>query len=222
MSHLGVMVAVSAVLGLLVAGLAIPFVGALGGASKSAAGGLRTSRRSCGPSRWPSAPGCSSSGGKPIATFYDENRGQRAADGVAPIMKQRDHRDRGLPLLRARRARPEGHAAGLRQQPDRRRRHPGWLLDHPADGEDDPAGPGATEAERKAATENTYQRKIQELRHAIAFEQNYSKDWILERYLNLAYFGDGAYGIQAAARHYFAVNAKRARHACRRPRSPGW
>ena len=64
-----------------------------------------------------------------------------------------------------------------------------------------------TEAERKAATENTYQRKIQELRHAIAFEQNYSKDWILERYLNLAYFGDGAYGIQAAARHYFSVNA---------------
>ena len=64
-----------------------------------------------------------------------------------------------------------------------------------------------TEAERKAATENTYQRKIQELRHAIAFEQNYSKDWILERYLNLAYFGDGAYGIQAASRHYFSVNA---------------
>ena len=64
-----------------------------------------------------------------------------------------------------------------------------------------------TEAERKAATENTYQRKIQELRHAIAFEQNYSKDWILERYLNLAYFGDGAYGVQAAARHYYSVNA---------------
>ena len=64
-----------------------------------------------------------------------------------------------------------------------------------------------TAAERKAATENTYQRKILELRHAIAFEQNYSKDWILERYLNLAYFGDGAYGVQAAARHYFSVNA---------------
>jgi membrane peptidoglycan carboxypeptidase len=64
-----------------------------------------------------------------------------------------------------------------------------------------------TEEERKAATENTYQRKIQELRHAIAFEQNYSKDWILERYLNLAYFGDGAYGIQAASRHFFSVNS---------------
>ena len=47
-----------------------------------------------------------------------------------------------------------------------------------------------------------------ELRYAIAFEENYSKDWILERYLNIAYFGDGAYGIQAAARHYFDKNAK--------------
>ena len=38
---------------------------------------------------------------------------------------------------------------------------------------------------------------------AIAFEEEYSKQWILERYLNIAYFGDGAYGIEAAARHYF-------------------
>ena len=51
-------------------------------------------------------------------------------------------------------------------------------------------------------------RKLRELRYAIAFEQNYSKDWILERYLNIAYFGDGAYGVQSAARHYFDKNAK--------------
>ena len=49
---------------------------------------------------------------------------------------------------------------------------------------------------------------MRELRYAIAFEQHYSKDWILERYLNLAYFGDGAYGIQSAAKHYFNKNAK--------------
>ena len=65
-----------------------------------------------------------------------------------------------------------------------------------------------TKAERKAATDDTYARKIRELRYAIAFEQNYSKDWILERYLNIAYFGDGAFGVQAAARHYFDKNAK--------------
>ena len=65
-----------------------------------------------------------------------------------------------------------------------------------------------TKAERKAATDDTYARKIRELRYAIAFEENYSKDWILERYLNIAYFGDGAFGVQAAARHYFDKNAK--------------
>ena len=59
-----------------------------------------------------------------------------------------------------------------------------------------------------AATEDTYARKIQRaaLRRSRS-RRSYSKDWILERYLNIAYFGDGAYGIQAAAHHYFAVNA---------------
>ncbi len=65
-----------------------------------------------------------------------------------------------------------------------------------------------TAKERRAATDDTYARKLQELRYAIAVEQNYDKDWILERYLNIAYFGDGSYGIQAAAKHYFNTNAK--------------
>ncbi len=66
-----------------------------------------------------------------------------------------------------------------------------------------------TDEERAAATDDTYERKIKELRYAIAFEEKYYKDWILERYLNIAYFGDGAYGIQAAARHYFSKPASR-------------
>ena len=50
-----------------------------------------------------------------------------------------------------------------------------------------------------AATAETYQRKLNELRYAIAFEESYDKNWILQRYLNIAYFGDGAYGVEAAA-----------------------
>ena len=61
--------------------------------------------------------------------------------------------------------------------------------------------------EARAATDDTYERKVRELRYAIALEEKRSKDWILERYLNIAYFGDGAYGIQTAARHYFDKNA---------------
>lgn len=61
---------------------------------------------------------------------------------------------------------------------------------------------------RAAATENTMARKIRELRFAIALEKKFSKDEILERYLNISYYGDGAYGVEAAARHYFGIPAK--------------
>ena len=64
-----------------------------------------------------------------------------------------------------------------------------------------------TEAEQKAATAETFERKIKELRYAVALENELSKDEILQRYLNIAYYGDGAYGVEAAARHYFSVKA---------------
>lgn len=49
----------------------------------------------------------------------------------------------------------------------------------------------------------TYERKIQEMFLAIRLEQQYTKREILELYLNQIYFGQGAYGVQAAARTYF-------------------
>ncbi|WP_158079109.1 transglycosylase domain-containing protein [Actinomadura sp. CNU-125] len=64
-----------------------------------------------------------------------------------------------------------------------------------------------SDAERQAATEVTVARKIRELRYAVALEEKLSKDEILRRYLNIAYFGDGAYGIEAASRHYFSKHA---------------
>lgn len=54
-----------------------------------------------------------------------------------------------------------------------------------------------------------YRRKLEELRMAVAVEQEYSKDEILERYLNIAYFGNGAYGVETAARTYFGKSAKK-------------
>ncbi len=49
----------------------------------------------------------------------------------------------------------------------------------------------------------TWKRKIQELTLAVQLELNYSKDEILEMYLNQIYYGNGAYGIQSAALTYF-------------------
>ncbi|WP_209122637.1 transglycosylase domain-containing protein [Alkalihalobacillus sp. BA299] len=51
--------------------------------------------------------------------------------------------------------------------------------------------------------EKTISRKIQEQYLAIKLEQQYSKDQILEMYLNAIYFGNGAYGVQQAAITYF-------------------
>jgi penicillin-binding protein 1A len=59
----------------------------------------------------------------------------------------------------------------------------------------------------EVGTEQTYTRKVQEAALAIKLEQAYEKDDILEFYLNTIYWGRGAYGIQAAARTYFDVDA---------------
>jgi membrane peptidoglycan carboxypeptidase len=55
--------------------------------------------------------------------------------------------------------------------------------------------------------EQSFSRKFQELFLAIKLDNNYSKDEILQNYLNTIYFGRGAYGIEAAAETYFGVPA---------------
>ena len=67
--------------------------------------------------------------------------------------------------------------------------------------------PRQTPEEQQAATEESVGRKLKEARLALALEDTYSKDEILTRYLNIVYFGQGAYGVQAAAQKYFSVNA---------------
>jgi membrane peptidoglycan carboxypeptidase len=49
----------------------------------------------------------------------------------------------------------------------------------------------------------TIDRKLHEAMYAVELERRMTKDQILERYLNQAYFGEGVYGIATAARHYF-------------------
>lgn len=56
--------------------------------------------------------------------------------------------------------------------------------------------------------DRTLQRKAHEAVIAIDLESGYSKNKILETYLNLVYFGNGAYGIEKAAQTYFHKHAK--------------
>src|SRR5207244_8154489 len=56
---------------------------------------------------------------------------------------------------------------------------------------------------------HTFFRKFREVLYAAQLERHYSKDELLERYLNQVYFGDGAYGLASAADRFFAVSADR-------------
>ena len=53
------------------------------------------------------------------------------------------------------------------------------------------------------AHERTFSRKLRETVLAIEIERNYTKDQILELYFNQIYFGEGAYGVEAATKTYF-------------------
>ncbi|MGI8426890.1 MAG: transglycosylase domain-containing protein [Actinomycetota bacterium] len=56
--------------------------------------------------------------------------------------------------------------------------------------------------------EQTFQRKLKEAVYAYDVDRKYSKDKILELYLNTVYFGEGAYGVETAAQTYFGKGVK--------------
>lgn len=56
--------------------------------------------------------------------------------------------------------------------------------------------------------DQTLQRKVQEALLAVWLEQNYSKDEILELYLNRMFFGHNSYGVESAAQTYFGKSAR--------------
>ncbi|MFS4091883.1 transglycosylase domain-containing protein [Streptomyces sp. AF1A] len=58
------------------------------------------------------------------------------------------------------------------------------------------------------ATQQTLGRKIRELKYAIQLEDKLGKKKILENYLNITFFGEQAYGVEAASERYFSKHAK--------------
>ena len=208
-SHLGVMVAVAGVMGVLVAGLAIPFAGVAGLGARDVARSMDKLPAELAAEPLPQRTRLMAADGSVLATLFDQNRVNVPLAKVAPIMRKaivsiedyRFYQHGALDLRGTLRAFVTNEVSdstvqggsSITQQMVK------MTLLNQAD----------TDEERIAATDDTYERKIRELRYAIAFEEKYSKDWILERYLNIAYFGDGAHGIQAAARHYFSRPASK-------------
>ena len=204
------MVVVSAILGVVVAGLAIPFAGVLGFAASTTADSIDNLPQELETEELAQKTTIVDKDGNTIATIFDENRvnvslsqiNRRMVKALVSIEDYRFYEHGALDFKGTMRAFFTNTAASgvvqggstLSQQLVKQ-----TLLQQAGD---DPE-------QLAAATDDTYARKLKELRYAIALENRHSKDWILERYLNIVYFGDGAYGVQAAAKHYFDVNAKK-------------
>ena len=148
--------------------------------------------------------------GETLAYFFDENRVYVPLDQISPAMRQaqlaiEDHRfyEHGaLDLKSTLRALVSNSTNDSTQGGSSiTQQYVKMVLVSEA------AARGDQEGVAKAQ-ERSLTRKVNELRYAMAVERRLSKDQILERYLNIAYYGDGAYGVEAAAQHYFNISAK--------------
>src|SRR3954465_8691204 len=195
------------VAGALLAGLLMPWVGGTGLVARHSASLLDalpvelTDKTPAGNSKVLAADGSL------IANFYANNRTPVTADQIAPVMKQalvdiedaRFYEHHGLDVQGMLRALVTNVAAGSVQQGG------STLTQQLVKQTLLPAAD--TPQQRQAATRQNLGRKLREARLALALERTSSKDEILTRYLNTVYFGEGAYGIQSAARRYFSVDA---------------
>ena len=201
---------VSVLIGVLTAGFVMPGVGVATATVQTAANGVENL-----PAELETPPQAERStllmaDGTRLATFYDENRVYVPLSEIAPVMQQaqlaiEDHRfyEHGpIDVQGTFRALLRNTAGGSTQGGSSITQQYVKMV------QIENAMARGDEEGVKKAQEVTIARKVQEMRYAIALEQKLSKDEILERYLNIAYYGDGAYGVEAAARHYFNSSAK--------------
>ncbi len=201
-----------AVAGALLAGLMLPVVGGSGLLARNSASLLDALPVELTDETPPGMTKVLANDGSLITFLYENNRTPVKSDQISDVMKQalvdiedsRFYAHNGLDVEGTVRALAKNLAAGsvteggstITQQLVKQ-----TLLQT-----------AETQAERDAAIEQDgvsgLSRKLREARLALALEETYSKDEILTRYLNIVYFGQGAYGIQAAAKRYFSVTAK--------------
>jgi len=198
----------SVLAGALVAGLGVPAVGALGLGAKSAADDFNNI-----PDSFTAPPLSQSStiydaNGGVIATVYSRDRTVVPLSQIAPVMRSalidiednRFYQHGAIDLEGTLRALTKNASSGGVAQG-------GSTLTQQYVKNVFVEEAGNDTAKVLEAQRQTTGRKIQELRYAIKLEETLSKDQILADYLNITFFGEQAYGIQAASERYFSVNA---------------
>src|SRR5690349_18553243 len=208
-SLLGAFVATAMVMGLLTAGLLIPAVGATGSAANSGVKMFDDLPGEFTATQLSQQSTIKDARGGILATPQQENRIIVNLKQVAPIMQKaqiaiedsRFYEHGGVDprgIMRAAASNAQGGdvqgASTLTQQYVKL-----TLQENALRANDEEAAQAAV---RKSAA-----RKIQEIKYAVTLEKEMTKDQILQGYLNLAYYGDLAYGVEAAAQHYFSVHA---------------
>ncbi|HZI98189.1 MAG TPA: transglycosylase domain-containing protein, partial [Actinomycetales bacterium] len=208
-SLLAAFVAVSVVAGVLAAGLVMPAVGATGTLARNSVDFFDSLPEELEQQPLSQQSRILWADGSVMATFYFENRVLVPLSSVAPVMRQaiiaiedsRFYEHGGVDPQGMSRALVNNFSGGDTQGASTLTQQ--WvknvLLQQARAAED-------TELEKSLLNED-YGRKLREAKLAISAEENLTKDEILERYLNIALFGDGQFGVQTAATHFFSKSA---------------
>src|SRR5881398_3106509 len=204
LSRLGLLTVVSAVAGILMAGMLLPIVGGIGLIARAGANDFESLPSVLKESPLPQVSRILAADGSTIATFYAEDRVAAPLTQVPDVMQKaliaiedvRFYEHHGVDFKGSLRALLHNSSSGSVQQGGStitQQYVKNMLIES-----------GAPDA-----TADTLARKAREARYALALEKTLTKQEILERYLNIAYFGDGAYGVGTAAHHYFGRPADR-------------
>lgn len=202
----GLFALVSALAGVVVAGLALPAAGAIGTGAKAAVETYSGLPAEFTAPPLPRKSVIAASDGTPIAELYYENRIEVPLDAISPNLQRaivaiedsRFYEHTGVDLRGTARA-LANNLAGEEVQGGSTitMQYIKNLLVTMAE----------TPEQQEAAREVTASRKLQEIRYAVELEKELPKPAILNNYLNISYFGAGAYGAEAAAQRYFSIPA---------------
>ncbi len=198
--------------GVLAAGLAMPAVGASGVLTKNSVTFFDSLPSELSQEPLAEASQLLASDGSRITTFFEENRVTKPLKDISPFMQ--------WAIVAVEDARFFEHG-GVDPQGLARAAIVNKMTGHTAQGAStltqqyvknvlvEAANARGDKVAQAQATEQVASRKVKEIRYAVALEKQMPKLEILNRYLNIAWFGGKINGVESAAKYYFGTTAKK-------------